>query len=134
MNAVVAVETKQEPAEVIATLHRIEAGFGRVRRERWAPRILDLDLLALDDLILPDVTGWRMWAEMPLEDQVRRTPEEPILPHPRIQDRAFVLVPLHDIAPDWRHPITRKNTTEMLAALDSNEIEDLEPLDGTDSP
>ena len=134
VNAAVAVETTLNPVEVIALLHRIEAEFGRVRRERWAQRVLDLDLLALDDAILPDVTGWRVWADMPLEEQMRRTPEQAILPHPRLQERAFVLVPLNDIAPDWRHPVTGATVSGMLAALDSQDIAALEPLDGTDSP
>ena len=82
---------------VLAVLLRTEAAFGRVRSVRNAPRTLDLDLL--------DFEG-RVVAESGLT-----------LPHPRLQDRAFVLEPLMEILPDWRHPVTGKTAKEMWAAL-----------------
>ena len=104
-------------ADVLSELHAIEARFGRVRQSRWAARSLDIDLLALDDVIAPDALTHAHWRNLPLEDQSRIAPDQLILPHPRLQDRAFVLVPLADVAPDWRHPILGQSVTEMLAAI-----------------
>ena len=99
INAVGAFQSDLPPATILATLHSIEAAFGRKRNLKNAPRTLDLDLLAYDDLISPG------------------GPMEPVLPHPRIEDREFVLAPLCDIAPDWRSPATGKTAKSMLAAL-----------------
>ena len=97
-NAVIALRTDLSPEELLSRLLETEREQGRVRRERWGPRVLDLDLLAYGDHILdtPALT----------------------LPHPRMGERAFVLVPLAEIAPDWRYPITGKTAQEILAALD----------------
>ena len=80
---------------LLAALHAIEAEAGRVRTVRNAARPLDLDLIAMDGL-------------------VRGTP--PILPHPRAHLRAFVLMPLRDVAPEWRDPVSGRTPGEMLAA------------------
>jgi 2-amino-4-hydroxy-6-hydroxymethyldihydropteridine diphosphokinase len=96
VNAVVAVESPMEPAALLALLHRIEESFGRRRAVRNEARVLDLDLLA-----------WK--------DRVSAT--EPLLPHPRLHERAFVLLPLHDVAPGWRHPVRGKGVDEMIADL-----------------
>ena len=100
VNAVALVETALSPADLLARLHAIEAELGRVRGERWAARTLDLDLLAYRDRIL------RPAAEGGLA-----------IPHPRMADRAFVLLPLADIAPDWRHPETGRSLSDLVAAL-----------------
>lgn len=91
--------------------------MGRERGTRWGQRTLDLDLLAMGDLVLPDAQVYAHWRDLPLEDQARRAPEQLILPHPRLQDRAFVLVPLSDVAPDWRHPVLGRTVLEMRDAL-----------------
>lgn len=117
VNAAVAIETGWSAHETIANLHDIEARLGRRRAERWGARIIDLDLLAMDDLILPDVPTLRRWMSLPLEKQQETAPGQLILPHPRMHQRAFVLVPLADIAPDWKHPVTRQSVAQMCAAL-----------------
>jgi 2-amino-4-hydroxy-6-hydroxymethyldihydropteridine diphosphokinase len=96
VNGVAVVTSPLSAADVLATLHRIEAAFGRVRSEANAPRVLDLDLLAYDDRVSTD------W---------------PLLPHPRLHERAFVLRPLADVAPDWRHPVLGVGIDEMLAGI-----------------
>ncbi|MFN3724480.1 MAG: 2-amino-4-hydroxy-6-hydroxymethyldihydropteridine diphosphokinase [Paracoccaceae bacterium] len=111
-------------AEVLLQhLHRIEARFGRSRDMRWGARTLDIDLLAFGDQIMPDAATQTAWRDLPLPDQARLTPPELILPHPRIQDRAFVLVPLADVAADWMHPILRVNVLQMLESLSPQDRE-----------
>jgi 2-amino-4-hydroxy-6-hydroxymethyldihydropteridine diphosphokinase len=108
--------------QVLEALHMVEAEFGRARMSRWAGRTLDFDLLAVEGHILPDMLTQRQWVELPLEEQKKRAPEELILPHPRLQDRAFVLVPLKEVAPDWRHPVLGKTIAEFCAALPDKEV------------
>ena len=79
---------------------------------------MDIDLIAYDDAIRPDQQVLQRWMNMPIEDQRRLTPEELILPHPRMQDRAFVLVPMAEVAPTWHHPLTGRSVAGMLADLD----------------
>ena len=83
VNAVAAIDTSLSPRGLLLHLHKIEADFGRVRRAKWESRILDLDIL--------DYRG-------------QLSQNRPILPHPRLHLRDFVLRPLADIAPAWRHP------------------------------
>jgi 2-amino-4-hydroxy-6-hydroxymethyldihydropteridine diphosphokinase len=97
-NAVAAVQTVLEPFALLELLHAIETAFGRVRSRPNAPRTLDIDLLAYGDRI------------------VRGQGLE--LPHPSLAQRRFVLEPLAEIAPAWRHPVTGLTAGEMLARLD----------------
>jgi 2-amino-4-hydroxy-6-hydroxymethyldihydropteridine diphosphokinase len=98
VNGVVEVRTKLGPEDLLALLHGVEAAFGRVRTIPNAPRILDLDLLAYGSLL-------------------RSGPEPPLLPHPRLAERGFVLHPLAQIRANWRHPATGLTVAEMIARL-----------------
>ncbi|MEP4260235.1 MAG: 2-amino-4-hydroxy-6-hydroxymethyldihydropteridine diphosphokinase [Rhizobiaceae bacterium] len=119
-NAVVDCEIDNTTAaEVLQILHSIEAEFGRKRTERWSPRTLDLDLLAWGDSIEPDEKTLKDWMNLPPELQSQTTPNQMILPHPRLHERAFVLVPLSDVAPDWQHPVLGKSVQQMCDALPS---------------
>ena len=109
INGVVRVHTALAPQALLALLHRIEMRLGRRRGIRWAARIIDLDLLAYGDRIIAG-NG---------ENGL-------ILPHPRLHERAFVLAPLADVAPAWRHPILGKTPGEMLAVLGG--IQELQKL------
>ena len=91
-------------------------------------RTLDIDLLAMGDSVLPDAETHDRWRSLPAEAQIRSTPDQLILPHPRLQDRAFVLVPLADVAPDWVHPRTGQSVRQMLAALPQSDREAVKPL------
>jgi 2-amino-4-hydroxy-6-hydroxymethyldihydropteridine diphosphokinase len=97
VNAVVSVATELEPTPLLALLHRVEAEFGRVRGVRNAARLLDLDLLAYRDIVSHDGA--------------------PQLPHPAMHLRAFVLLPLREIAPRWVHPWLGKSLDALIAEL-----------------
>lgn len=128
VNAVALLATPLAPEELLAHLHTVEAAFGRVRIRRWGARTLDLDLIASGQAVRPDPAGLRHWMDLPAADQQRLAPAELILPHPRLQDRAFVLVPLADVAPGWRHPLTGRTVMEMLKALPAAAVAEVCPL------
>jgi 2-amino-4-hydroxy-6-hydroxymethyldihydropteridine diphosphokinase len=96
VNAVAAVQTALQPVELLALLHGLETDLGRLRSVPNAPRSLDIDLLDYDGRVMAG---------------------DPTLPHPRMTQRSFVLVPLAEVAPDWRHPVTGQGVGELLAVL-----------------
>ncbi|WP_442948985.1 2-amino-4-hydroxy-6-hydroxymethyldihydropteridine diphosphokinase [Nostoc sp.] len=102
LNGCVTLQVEILPQQLLEILLAIEQQFGRVRQERWGPRILDLDLLLYDDLIVD-------------------TPNLQI-PHPRMRDRAFVLVPLAEIAPDWIEPVSGCVIKELLKEVDCSDV------------
>ena len=128
VNAACRLGADLTPEAMLQALHRIEAEFGRTRQVRWGQRTLDLDLLAAGDTVAPDEAGWRAWADLPESQQAEQAPDRLILPHPRLQDRAFVLVPLADIAPDWTHPVLGRTVSQMLAARPDAEIAEITPI------
>jgi 2-amino-4-hydroxy-6-hydroxymethyldihydropteridine diphosphokinase len=130
VNAAMAVATTLDAPDLLLRLHDIEAGFGRERLQRWGMRTLDLDLLALGDLVLPDLSTHAAWRALPADLQKMRAPDEVILPHPRLQDRAFVLVPLVDVAPDWVHPILGLSVRQMRDACLTADLAEVVPIDG----
>lgn len=102
LNLVLCGQTELEPQSLLEFLKSCEQALGRKPTFRYGPRLIDLDILAYEDRILETPTL--------------------ILPHPHLHERAFVLVPLHEIAPDWRHPRIGKNVSELLAACDVSGI------------
>ena len=96
-----------EPEWLLSALHAIESRFGRRRAEPNAARTLDLDLIAMGGLV--------------------RDAPDPILPHPRAHLRAFVLLPLLDVAPDWVHPANNRTARALLADVDQEGVRALEP-------
>jgi 2-amino-4-hydroxy-6-hydroxymethyldihydropteridine diphosphokinase len=98
LNAVLRLDTPHPPAALLASLLAIETALGRVRSFPNAPRLLDLDLLVYDDLV--------------------RTAPELALPHPRLHERAFVLAPLAEVAPDLVHPALNRTMSELFAGVD----------------
>ncbi len=102
VNGVVSLGTSLPAGELLSRLHAIEADVGRVRGLANAARPVDLDLLDYDGQISP-AAAW------------------PQLPHPRLHQRAFVLLPLADVAPGWRHPVTGQNLAEMMVALPADQ-------------
>lgn len=100
-NAVIEIETDLKLPDVLAVLHKIEKKFGRVRRQKWEARVLDLDILVFHDMVSDN------------QDQSAG----PVVPHPFLHERAFVLAPMAEIAPLWRHPVNGLSAAELLAKL-----------------
>ncbi len=108
INGVVAVEAAGlEPEPLLELLHQIELEFGRRRSQPNAPRPLDLDILDFDGRIIPPDASI-------------------VLPHPRMHQRAFVLIPLSEIAPEWRHPVIGDTVSELIATLPDDQF--IEPV------
>lgn len=97
LNAVISVSTALAPKDLLRRLHDIEAHFGRIRQVRNEARILDLDLIDYDGQIIED--------------------DEITLPHPRMHQRAFVLYPIADLDPQWRHPVLAKKVHDLIAEM-----------------
>jgi 2-amino-4-hydroxy-6-hydroxymethyldihydropteridine diphosphokinase len=97
LNGCVTIKTELTPQELLNILLNIEQQFGRIRKEKWGPRTLDLDLILYEDLIL-------------------NTPNLQI-PHPRMREREFVLIPLAEIASNWLDPVTKLTILELKNKL-----------------
>ncbi|MGB3137345.1 MAG: 2-amino-4-hydroxy-6-hydroxymethyldihydropteridine diphosphokinase [Nodosilinea sp.] len=99
LNACAVVNTTLSPQYLLRRLLHIEQTFGRVRRQRWGPRTLDLDLIFYGQACLTDSNLH--------------------IPHPRLRERAFVLVPLSEVAPDWRDPVSGQSVKSLCNAVGS---------------
>lgn len=117
VNAVVMLECDLLPEAMLKICNSIEGEAEREREIRWGPRTLDIDIVAADEIVVPNMETFTFWNTLPKGEQIRHTPDRLILPHPRLQDRVFVLVPMMDIVPDWRHPVSGLTTAQMLAAV-----------------
>ena len=101
LNTALKIETVYSPERLLELCLQVETQFDRQRNERWGPRTLDIDILFFDSIIRMDIAL--------------------VLPHPRLHERAFVLSPLADLAPDLIHPVVFLTVNEMLLRLDSTE-------------
>jgi 2-amino-4-hydroxy-6-hydroxymethyldihydropteridine diphosphokinase len=109
INGILRLDGKADPPALLTWLQNIEQAAGRMRSERNAARTLDLDIVAMDELV--------------------RDAPDPVLPHPRAHLRAFVLLPLRDVAPFWVHPVLGQDVNALIAALPPQDIRPLNDLD-----
>lgn len=128
VNAVVELEVAWTARDTLSKLHEIEARLGRRRKVRWGARVVDLDLLAVQDTILPDFATLRYWMQLPADQQAKLAPDQLILPHPRLHQRGFVLVPMADVAPDWVHPATGQTVMQMRDSLPPEDLASITPV------
>ena len=128
VNAVIKVKTTLKPEALLQVLHSVEADLGRERGQRWESRVIDMDLLDYEGILLPDAKTYENWRNMPLEQQMTTWPEGLILPHPRIEDRAFVLIPLQAIDPDWLHPVTNEALDVLIARISPQDLDAVVPI------
>jgi 2-amino-4-hydroxy-6-hydroxymethyldihydropteridine diphosphokinase len=108
INGCAILEVQYSPQQLLEILLEIEKQFGRIRRERWGARTLDLDILLFNDLIVET--------------------SHLQIPHPRMRERAFVLVPLAEIAANWIEPVTKKTISELLNKVDCFDVKCLEKI------
>lgn len=102
LNMVVKAETGLQPDDLLAYLKRIERRLGRIATFRWGPRLIDIDILFYGDGV---------WNSSGL-----------IIPHPRLHERAFVLVPMMDIAPDLVHPVLGQTIRQLVGGIDASGV------------
>jgi 2-amino-4-hydroxy-6-hydroxymethyldihydropteridine diphosphokinase len=94
LNQVICVTTKKSPSKILKAIHSIEKKMGRVRKEKWSERIIDIDILYFNDEII-------------VQKDLK-------IPHPELHKRRFTLIPLSEIAPDLRHPVLNLTTLKLL--------------------
>ncbi|MBC7322440.1 MAG: 2-amino-4-hydroxy-6-hydroxymethyldihydropteridine diphosphokinase [Acetomicrobium sp.] len=102
LNACLLAESDMEPKKILRLLKSIELKMGRKRRMRWGPREIDLDILFMDNLIYRD--------------------DELAIPHPRLQERPFIIVPLFQICPKWKHPLLGVTVEDLYRSVNISEI------------
>ncbi len=107
LNLCLAATTELAPMRLLAQTKQLEAAIGRQLTYRWGPRLIDIDILFYDDLVITD--------------------ERLVIPHPYLAERAFVLVPLAEIAPDLCHPLTGQTVGQMATAVDHSSLNLIAP-------
>lgn len=125
VNGAATVTTAMTPQRLLEMLHKTETMLGRKRGpDRWGARPCDLDLICHGAMVAQGTVSWKR--------VVKAAPDTPrsdlVLPHPQMHLRAFVLAPMAEVAPDWRHPVLGQSVNEMLAALPASDREAVKPL------
>ena len=117
LNCCLKISVNCDALSLLNCLKSIEVKMGRQKNYRWSSRTCDLDLLSFGDEVRPNNEILGYWLRMPLREQIAQTPMQLLLPHPRIQDRAFILKPLLEIAAGWKHPILNLSVKELFDSL-----------------
>ena len=128
VNVGIRFNTNLNPIDLLNYTSGLEKIFGRKREKRWEPRTCDIDILLCNQLILPNNAHFQKWLKLDFSDQIKLSPNELILPHPRLQERTFFLKPLIDLHPDWIHPFLGMKAKEMLDSLPPNELENIKEI------
>ena len=128
VNVGIRFNTNLNPIDLLNYTSGLEKRFGRKREKRWEPRTCDIDILLCNQLILPNKAHFQKWLKLDFSDQIKLSPNELILPHPRLQERTFFLKPLIDLQPDWIHPFLGMKAKEMLDSLPPNELQNIEEI------
>ena len=102
LNQVIEIETDLTPLRLLNFIKKTETALGRVQNFRWGPRLIDIDILFFDNLV--------------------RSTQKLQIPHPRISERAFVLVPMAELEPDFVHPVLNETIRELLNKTDTDEV------------
>lgn len=122
-NMAILVEVQLDAQMLLEAMQKIENAMGRSRNERWGARVIDLDLLAYEDIILPNIALWHQVADN--EDPAAFI-EEATVPHPRLHKRPFAMIPFADVYPDWIHPVLHLTATKITEALNEGKKQPLE--------
>jgi len=117
LNCALKAFTSFSAAELLSLFKRVEKTLGREAATRWAPRVIDIDLIAYGDSVLPNREAWD---DLAGSGDPSAFFEEVTVPHPRLHKRAFVLLPLLDIAAEWTHPCLGRSVSEMARHPDIN--------------
>ncbi len=125
IKCVLSVTTDLPPLEVLSACQQTEQAFGRERNARWSARTLDIDILAYDNLVLPGLREWHRIADGGPDQKMPTL----VLPHPRVHRRAFVLVPLAELMPEWRHPLLDRTAIELLSGISHAERATVRQID-----
>ena len=128
VNAALIVRAQGSADDILVKLHSIEHELGRVRETRWGQRTIDIDLIAIEQNIVPNFEVYKKWQLLPFSKQTQIAPDQLILPHPRLQDRAFVLGPMIDICPDWVHPVIQRSVSQLYDGLEIHDKAAVIPL------
>ncbi len=100
LNQILKIQLEKDPSELLKITQGVEEKMGRSRKEKWGPRIIDIDILYLDQMIINE--------------------SDLVVPHPEIQNRMFTLKPLAELAPDLTHPILKMNQKELLESCEDH--------------
>ena len=128
VNVGVRFSTNLKPKDLLSFTSDLEIKYGRKRQRRWEPRTCDIDILLCNQLILPTKLHFEKWLKLDFLEQIELSPNELILPHPRLQERTFFLKPLNDLQPDWTHPFLEMKAKEMLDSLPPNELQNIKEM------
>nr|WP_247120090.1 2-amino-4-hydroxy-6-hydroxymethyldihydropteridine diphosphokinase [Kordiimonas marina] len=125
INCALRVRTHLAPQALLDVCQETEVALGRQKGERWSARTLDIDVLAYGDRVLPDEQAWR---DVTCNPDPAYILDQAVVPHPRLHLRGFVLMPLNDIAPEWRHPVLGTTVREMLTKLPASDRAGIERM------
>ncbi|WP_417451721.1 2-amino-4-hydroxy-6-hydroxymethyldihydropteridine diphosphokinase [Kordiimonas sp.] len=125
-NAAAWMQCTLVPEQILAITQSVEREFGRKPGARWTARPLDIDLLAAGQVVLP---SREIWQRLASSEDIAAILPEPVVPHPRLHLRGFVLAPLLDLIPGWIHPVLGENIAQLAArAQENGEFEGMKKL------